>query len=51
MAHITSCLHLEAAKDGEVDFDDAYDYAENAVDRLAQAGVPGLRRTTHARSG
>jgi len=39
MAHITSCLHLEAAKDGEIDYEAAYDYAENAVDRLARLGT------------
>ncbi len=39
MAHITSCLHLEAAKDGEIDYDATYDYAENAVDRLARLGA------------
>ncbi len=39
MAHITSCLHLEAAKDGEIDYDAAYDYAEQAVDRLVSLGT------------
>jgi GH15 family glucan-1,4-alpha-glucosidase len=39
MAHITSCLHLEAARDGEIDYDVAYDYAENAVDRLITLGT------------
>ena len=38
MAHITSSLHLEAARDGEIDFDAAYDYAEHAVGRLLEAG-------------
>jgi GH15 family glucan-1,4-alpha-glucosidase len=38
MAHITSCLHLEAARDGEIDFDVAHDYAEHAVDRLLASG-------------
>ena len=44
MAHITSCLHLEAARRGEIDFDAAHDYAEHAVDRLLAAG----RRLTPA---
>jgi GH15 family glucan-1,4-alpha-glucosidase len=39
MAHITSCLHLEAARDGEIAYDEAYDYAEHAVDRLARLGA------------
>jgi GH15 family glucan-1,4-alpha-glucosidase len=38
MAHITSCLHLEAARQGEIDFEQAYDYAEHAIDRLLAAG-------------
>ncbi len=38
MAHITSCLHLEAARDGEIDYAAAYDYAEHAVDRLIATG-------------
>ena len=38
MAHITSCLHLEAARRGEIDYDAAIDYAEHAVDRLIRAG-------------
>jgi GH15 family glucan-1,4-alpha-glucosidase len=44
MAHITSCLHLEAARRGEIDFDAAHDYAEHAVDRLLASG----RRLTPA---
>ena len=38
MAHITSCLHLEAARDGEIDYDLAQDYSEHAVDRLLRLG-------------
>jgi GH15 family glucan-1,4-alpha-glucosidase len=38
MAHITSCLHFEAARDGEIDYDVAHDYAEHAVDRLVASG-------------
>ena len=38
MAHITSCLHLEAARRGQIDFDAAHDYAEHAVDRLLASG-------------
>jgi GH15 family glucan-1,4-alpha-glucosidase len=38
MAHITSSLHLEAARRGEIDYDAAIDYAEHAVDRLLRAG-------------
>ncbi len=38
MAHITSCLHLEAARRGEIDYDTAHDYAEHAVDRLLASG-------------
>jgi hypothetical protein len=38
MAHITSALHLEAARDGEIDYDLAQDYAERAVDRLVKSG-------------
>ncbi len=38
MAHITSTLHLEAAKRGEIDHDRAYDFSEAAVDRLLAAG-------------
>jgi GH15 family glucan-1,4-alpha-glucosidase len=49
MAHITSCLHLEAARDGEIDYDAAHDYAEHAVDRLLATGrqlaaLPGATR-------
>jgi GH15 family glucan-1,4-alpha-glucosidase len=38
MAHITSCLHLEAARAGLIDYDAANDYAEGAVDRLVASG-------------
>jgi GH15 family glucan-1,4-alpha-glucosidase len=38
MAHVTSSLHLEAARRGEIDFQAAHDYAEGAVDRLIAAG-------------
>ena len=38
MAHVTSSLYLEAARRGEVDFEDAHDYAEGAVDRLIASG-------------
>jgi GH15 family glucan-1,4-alpha-glucosidase len=38
MAHITSCLHLEAARDGEIEYGVAHDYAELAVDRLLATG-------------
>jgi len=38
MAHITSSLHLQAAKGGDIDFGATYDYAEHAVDRLLSAG-------------
>ncbi|MEX0874179.1 MAG: glycoside hydrolase family 15 protein [Actinomycetota bacterium] len=34
MAHIRSCLHLEAARRGKIDHERAYDYDEDAVDRL-----------------
>ncbi|MGH2759553.1 MAG: glycoside hydrolase family 15 protein, partial [Actinomycetota bacterium] len=48
MAHITSSLHLQAAKRGEIDFGRTYDYAEHAVDRLLSAGrrlaAPGAVR-------
>jgi GH15 family glucan-1,4-alpha-glucosidase len=48
MAHITSSLHLQAAKRGEIDFSAAYDFAEHAVDRLLSAGrrlaEPGVGR-------
>ncbi len=38
MAHITSSLHLKAARSGEIDFEAACDYAEHAVDRLLASG-------------
>jgi GH15 family glucan-1,4-alpha-glucosidase len=38
MAHITSALHLQAARNGRIDHDRAQDYAEAAVDRLLAAG-------------
>jgi hypothetical protein len=38
MAHITSALHLQAARDGEIDFAATYDYADHAVERLMAAG-------------
>jgi GH15 family glucan-1,4-alpha-glucosidase len=38
MAHITSSLHLAAAKNGDIDFDAAIDYAEQAVERFMTAG-------------
>ncbi len=38
MAHITSSLHLQAARDGEIDFGATYDYADHAVERLMAAG-------------
>jgi GH15 family glucan-1,4-alpha-glucosidase len=38
MAHVTSSLHLEAARAGDIDYDAAHDYAEGAVDRLIAAG-------------
>jgi GH15 family glucan-1,4-alpha-glucosidase len=45
MAHITSALHLKAARHGHVDFDGAHDYAEMAIDRLLSLGH-GLAPTT-----
>ncbi len=38
MAHITSALHLEAARRGEIDYGQTHDYAEHAIDRLLAAG-------------
>jgi GH15 family glucan-1,4-alpha-glucosidase len=38
MAHITSSLHLQAAKNGDIHFDAAIDYSEHAVDRLLATG-------------
>jgi GH15 family glucan-1,4-alpha-glucosidase len=38
MAHIRSSLHLEAARNGQIDFDAAYDFDEAAVDRLLEVG-------------
>jgi len=40
MAHITSTLYMEAAKAGEIDHAQAYDFAELAIDRVARARSP-----------
>ena len=36
MAHITSTLHMGAAKAGEIDHEQSHDFAEHAVDRLVR---------------
>jgi GH15 family glucan-1,4-alpha-glucosidase len=38
MAHVTSVLHLDAAKSGAIDHTQAHDFSEHAVDRLLAAG-------------
>lgn len=50
MAHITSSLHLHAAKGGEIDFGATYDYSDHALDRLLDAGRR-LATTSEGRGG